>query len=41
MNALKRNFNSENFILLGIPYEQEETIEFIVSINKNNHSDFF
>ncbi len=41
MNALKRNFNSENFILLGSPYEQEETIEFIVSINKNNHSDFF
>lgn len=41
MDTLKKNYNSENFILLGRPYEQKETIELIVSIYKNNHPDFF
>lgn len=41
MDTLKKNYNSENFILLGRTYEQEETIDFIVSIYKNNHPDFF
>ena len=41
MDTLKKNYNSENFILLCRPYEQKETIELIVSIYKNNHPDFF
>lgn len=41
MDTLKKNYNSENFILLGRPYEQKEAIELIVSIYKNNHPDFF
>lgn len=41
MDTLKKNYNSENFILLGRPYEQKETIELIVSIYKNNHPDSF
>ncbi|WP_270397396.1 hypothetical protein [Catenibacterium mitsuokai] len=40
MDTLKKNYNSENFILLCRTYEQEETIDFIVSIYKNNHLDF-
>lgn len=40
MDTLKKNYNSENFILLGRPYEQKETVELIVSIYKNNHPDF-
>ena len=41
MDTLKKNYNSENFILLCRTYEQEETIDFIVSIYKNNHPEFF
>ena len=41
MDTLKKNYNSENFILLGRPYEQKENIELIVSIYKKNHPDFF
>lgn len=41
MSTSKKNYYSENYVLLGKPYEQQESIQCIVDEYKNKHSDFF
>lgn len=40
MSTSRKNYYSENYILLGRPYEQQESIQCIVDEYKDKHSDF-
>lgn len=41
MSTSRKNYYSENYVLLGEPYEQQESIQCIVDEYKDKHSDFF
>lgn len=41
MSTSRKNYYSENYVLLGKPYEQQESIQCIVNEYKDKHSDFF
>lgn len=41
MSTSRKNYYSENYVLLGKPYEQQEIIQCIVDEYKDKHSDFF
>lgn len=41
MSTSRKNYYSENYVLLGKPYEQQESIQCIVDEYKDKHSDFF
>lgn len=41
MSTSRKNYYSENYVLLGKPYEQQEIIQCIVNEYKDKHSDFF
>lgn len=41
MSTSRKNYYSENYVLLGKPYEQQENIQCIVDEYKDKHSDFF
>lgn len=41
MSTSRKNYYSENYVLLGEPYEQQESIQCIVNEYKDKHSDFF
>lgn len=41
MSTSRKNYYSENYVLLGKPYEQQGSIQCIVDEYKDKHSDFF